>query len=323
MLSSILIFISSIMAIGWSFPFIIAPLIGMQFYIISEHKVTRLLKKLPKYSSLLSNDEADGWIVGWPFIGYIFTKEKDGGKQLELYLFTTKKYFASKIKEISTINNDHESNTNSINIQNKPKIRILDREGTYSWFHYSKRITSDMQCFIARPNQQVIIDNIMEYYNKNRNAVILLHGEKGIGKSMIPILLAKQFTNLDINKKNIEAEDDIVSYCDTFNPTDPGDSFITLYNTSYPTKNTPLIIVFEEVDIIIKKIHNNSIERHKNSPIMIRDKTSWNQFFDRFDRKYYPYTIIMMTTNETPDYINKMDLSYIRDGRVNQIFHVF
>ena len=55
---------------------------------------------------------------------------------------------------------------------------------------------------------------------------------------------------------------------------------------------------------------------------MIHDKTSWNQFFDRFDRKYYPYIIIIMTTNEIPDYINKMDLSYIRDGRVNQIFHV-
>jgi len=163
----------------------------------------------------------------------------------------------------------------------------------------------------------------MEYYKKNRNAVILLHGEKGIGKSMIPILLAKEFANLDVNKKNLDVEpDDIVSFCDTFNPTDPGDNFITLYNTSYPTKNTPLIIVFEEVDIIIKKIHNNNIERHKNSPIMIHDKTSWNQFFDRFDRKYYPYTIIIMTTNEIPDYINKMDLSYIRDGRVNQIFHV-
>jgi hypothetical protein len=305
------------MAIGWSFPFIIAPLIGMQFYIISEHKVTRLLKKIPKYSSLLSNDEADGWIIGWPFIGYIFTKEKDGGKQVELYLFTTKKYFAAKIKEIST--NIEDENTANTIIQNTPKIKILDREGTYSWFRYSKRITSDMQCFTARPNQQLIIDNIMEYYKKNKNGVILLHGEKGIGKSMIPILLAKEFVNLD--NKNTDP-DDIVSYCDTFNPTDPGDSFITLYNTSYPTKNTPLIIVFEEVDIIIKKIHNDNIERHKNSPIMIRDKTSWNQFFDRFDRKYYPYTIIMMTTNETPDYINNMDLSYIRDGRVNQIFHV-
>lgn len=319
------------MAIGWSFPFIIAPLIGMQFYIISEHKVTRLLKKIPKYSSLLSNDEADGWIIGWPFIGYIFTKEKDGGKQIQLYLFTTKKYFAAKIKEISTNvdndnDNDENNNTNSTNMiinQHMPKIKILDREGTYSWFHYSKRITSDMQCFTARPIQQLIINNIIKYYNKNRNAVILLHGEKGIGKSMIPILLAKEFANLDINKKN-QDEDlcDIPSYCDTFNPTDPGDNFITLYNTSYPTKNTPLIIVFEEVDIIIKKIHNNNIERHKNSPIMIHDKTSWNQFFDRFDRKYYPYTIIIMTTNEIPDYINRMDLSYIRDGRVNQIFHV-
>jgi hypothetical protein len=193
------------MAIGWSFPFIIAPLIGMQFYIISEHKVTRLLKKLPKYSSLLSNDEADGWIIGWPFIGYIFTTEKDGGKQIQLYLFTTKKYFAAKIKEIST-NIDNEENNitrnNMIINQNISKIKILDREGTYSWFHYSKRITSEMQSFIARDSQQLIINNIMEYYKKNRNAVILLHGEKGIGKSMIPILLAKEFANLDINKKN-------------------------------------------------------------------------------------------------------------------------
>ena len=69
-------------------------------------------------------------------------------------------------------------------------------------------------------------------------------------------------------------------------------------------------------------IHFNKIKRHRDCPIMIYDKATWNQFFDRFDRGYYPWTIIVMTSNVSPDVINHMDPSFIREGRVNQIFHV-
>jgi hypothetical protein len=87
MFSAIIFCLSVIMGIGWSFPFIIAPLFGLQFYIISEQKMVKFLKKLKNHSSLIKNDEADGWIIGWPFVGYI-----SGSSNYEklLYIFTSK-----------------------------------------------------------------------------------------------------------------------------------------------------------------------------------------------------------------------------------------
>jgi hypothetical protein len=313
MLSNILLIFSSLIAIGWSFPFIIAPLIGLQFYIVSEQKVIKLLKKLPKYSSLTKNDEADGWIVGNPFIGYIFSKSDDKKNDKELYIFTSKKFFETKMKEIDSMDNDDEDG----NGDKKPptNIRIYEREGTFYWFHYSKR-EFDIQYFDPRPEQKTIIDNIIEYYDKNRNCIVILHGEKGMGKSMIPLLLAKTLSN------RITDDDNMVNYCDTYKPTDPGDQFTGLYNSVMPTKHSPLVVVMEEFDTMITMVHHNIIKRHENTPTQIYDKSSWNQFFDRFDRKYFPWVILVMTSNMHPDHINSMDQSYIREGRVNLTFEV-
>ena len=311
MLSTFILIFSTIITIGWSFPFIIAPLIGLQFYIVSEQKVIKLLKKLPKYSSLTKNDEADGWIVGKPFIGYIYSKSDNKGSEKELYIFTSKKFFEAKMKEIDNMNED----TTIVEKTRPTNIRIYEREGNYNWFHYSKR-EFDIQYFDSRPEQKVIIDNIIEYYDKNRNCIVILHGEKGMGKSMIPLLLAKVLSN------RITDDDNMINYCDTYKPTDPGDHFTGLYNHVLPTKHSPLIVVMEEFDTMINMIHNNIIKRHENTPTQIYDKSSWNQFFDRFDRKYFPWVILVMTSNMQPDYINSMDSSYIREGRVNLTFEV-
>ena len=74
--------------------------------------------------------------------------------------------------------------------------------------------------------------------NNRPHLSIILWGKPGTGKSMIPILLAKKLK---------------ASLCDTFNPTEPGDSLSRLYNTVCPTSDNPLIIVLEEYDIYIKK----------------------------------------------------------------------
>jgi hypothetical protein len=146
---------------------------------------------------------------------------------------------------------------------------------------------------------------------------VILHGDIGIGKSFIPLLLAKTLSN----RENQE-DKDLINFCDTFKPTEPGSNFTQLYNSVNPSKEMPLIVVFEEFDIMIQHIHYNKIVQHKNSTTLIYDKSSWNQFFDRFDRKYYPWTLLIMTSNSSPDVINNLDLAYIREGRVNQIFHV-
>ena len=86
-----------------------------------------------------------------------------------------------------------------------------------------------------------------------------------------------------------------------------------------PTKESPLIVVLEEFDIIISKIHFGTITPHKSLPSNIYDKTSWNQFFDRFDRRYYPWVILVLTSNVKPEVIDR----YVKSQKSQVIISTF
>jgi hypothetical protein len=109
---------------------------------------------------------------------------------------------------------------------------------------------------------------------------------------------------------------------DTFNPTQPGDKFNTIYIKSSPKKDKPLIVILEEADILLSNIHSNSIEIHRDIPIQITNKIQWNMFFDRFDRQLYPHVIFIMTSNKSISYFEELDSSYMRTGRVNCKFEL-
>ena len=70
------------------------------------------------------------------------------------------------------------------------------------------------------------------------------------------------------------------SICDTFNPTDPGDLFSTFYSKVNPSIDKPIIVLMDEIDVLLKKIHNESLIKHKKVPIRVDDKCTWNSFCD-------------------------------------------
>lgn len=307
---------STIVVIAWSIPFLIAPLLGLRFYILSDSKVLKLVKRLPKHSSIIHNDDPEGWLVGWPFIGYLEnSKGNYGEEKSRLFLLTTVTYYATKMKEINSIEGN-DASADSTTERKTCEIVLYDREGCYAGIYFTRRIL-DVQPFVARPNQSTIIEKIMEYYEAHRNAVVVLHGEKGVGKSMIPILLTKALA-----QRSSSSDDTKIGFCDTHKPTDPGDHFHNLYQRADPSRQNPLVVVFEEFDGLIHGVHHQTIKRHDDVTTSIYDKSTWNQFFDRFDRGYFPWSLLIMTTNQHPDSIHKMDESYLRKGRVNLIFEV-
>jgi hypothetical protein len=57
-------------------------------------------------------------------------------------------------------------------------------------------------------------------------------------------------------------------------------------------------------------------------PIIVPDKSGWNNMLDTIQRGMYPNLILIMTSNRGPEFINSLDPSYIRKGRVDLTFEM-
>ncbi len=179
-------------------------------------------------------------------------------------------------------------------------IEYYYRTGNYSYFYYNKR---DLYIYYDyNKNQKSIAKDITEYYSVYNKACVYLYGKVGVGKTYLAYLLCKELNG---------------TLCDTFNPTSPGDYLQDLYSYTQPSKEKPLILLLDEVDITLTSIHNDKVYKHKNVPVQIHDKVTWNNFLDKIGMGIYPNIILILSSNKPISDINNMDTSYLRNGRVN------
>jgi len=184
------------------------------------------------------------------------------------------------------------------------KITIWGRIGSYQnpWFRKREKPVEE----VARGQQEAVIDTIVEHYKKKRHSVVYIHGPPGTGKSMVASLLAEKLNG---------------NLCNTLKPWQPNDTIDILHSEVEPTKNKPLILVFDEVDSALIKIHDG-IPHHSKIPTMVSDKTGWNHMLDEIQRGMYPNFILLMTSNRNPEFIKGLDPSYMREGRVDLTFEM-
>ena len=107
--------------------------------------------------------------------------------------------------------------------------------------------------------------------------------------------------------------------CDTYNPYQPSSNFNEVYSMLKVNPQKPVILVFDEVDVLLEKIHQKMFEDHKKFSREIFDKTSWNNFMDKIDYGLFPYVILIMNSNKKKAHIDSLDKSYLRAGRINII----
>jgi ATPase family associated with various cellular activities (AAA) len=292
--------------IPWAAMLIILKPLGLRLYYLKKRdECTRIQKRLQNNCSHTTDGgKGYGYSIGYWYVASISINEGECGENYSVLLFATESSYKALTKDIDTLSNIDDSSLLGQQKQLK-KIGVYERTGSYAnpWFRRRERDAN----YEPTETQSVIIEQIKENQKKKRHSVIYLHGPPSTGKSMIGVLLANEFGS---------------SFCNTLKPWQPGDSLGILHTEIEPTPTKPLIIVFDEIDSVLIKIHKDNIAPHKNISTAVSDKPGWNHMLDEIQRGMYPDMILILTSNRDPDYINGLDPSYLREGRVDMKFHL-
>jgi hypothetical protein len=287
--------------IPWQLIFLILNIFGIRCYNLrNKEECQRIQKRIgERFSSTTDGGKGEGYALGYWYILYASMNKSDHGDNYSVWLIATLSSYieltADKFVVDDSILTEDDKPT-------KTNLKVYSREGSF-YNNYFKNRTIEIATIEPYENQEKIMNEIKNYYEGHDNAVAYIHGPPGTGKSLISILLANSYKS---------------SYCNTLKPWQPGDTISNLYAEVEPTKDQPLILVFDEFDTALLKIHAG-IEQHKNLPLQVQDKTGWNQMLDEIQLGMYPNMILIMTSNKSPEFIQALDPSYIRKGRVNVI----
>ena len=299
--------------IPWAVVFIFTRKYGIRYYTIhNRDECRRVQRRIKDHSSHTSdNDKGYGYAFGKWYLSYV---SLDHHGEFEVWILATEASFKELTRDLNDdVDDDTAANaivypkeiTGDLVKVPKKKIDILDRRGSYDNLWYRKRTIRNIG-IKPHPEQRIILDRIKGVYEQKQRGVFYIHGAPCTGKSMIGLLLAEEYS---------------ACYSNSYTPWEPGDILTSVIDEAEPTKERPLISAFEEVDGALIRIHEG-IERHKNIPTAITDKSSWNRFLDNFDRGLYPFVILLMTSNKSFDFVNKLDSSYLRKGRVDEVFEM-
>ena len=289
--------------IPWTFIFLLTQIFGIRLYYIKKsEECTRIQNRIKVSSHTTDGGKSYGYSYGYWYILHLTGNEDDN---ISVYMISTADSFKALTEEVKEDDKSLlEQGWKPPEITDESKINIHERYGSFgnAWFRKRSREAKDLPI----GQQGTIVDNIVQDYMKRRHTVAFIHGPPGTGKSMVGILVANRFSS---------------SFCNTLKPWQPGDTIGSLLSEVEPTAQKPLVIVFDEIDLTLIKIHQG-IPPHKTVPTLVADKSGWNNMFDAIQRGFYPNIIVIITSNKGPEFINSLDPSYIRKGRVDLTFEM-
>jgi len=298
-------------AVPWTAAFILARRYKFRIYTLNKpEECKRVQRRVQDFSShTTDNGKGYGWAFGrW----YIIHMELDRDGYVNVWMIASEYSYNELTKDLDDDEEEEGEETAIIpppppvDTKNTKKLHIYDRRGNYESFYYRKRSIKSLG-FAPKPEQTTIMDEIKTVYQQKGRGVFFIYGPPNTGKSIIGLLLAEYYGG---------------NYSNTFTPWQPGNVLTDLTDEIELVREKPLIVAFDEVDIALLRIHEGTVPDHKNVPTLIQDKTGWNRFLDNFQRGLFPYLILLMTSNRSPEFISSLDPSYLRKGRVDGIFEL-
>ena len=287
---------------------------GYNYYIIRKNdEKTRAFAKILQattYNSItllqFNNVYPSGYFINRHCIGCYEYSGHDSSVDSTIHIIATSKFIKTNFHTETHKVSFSEINPEKKNEEAKPMeaktLALLSRVGSYlNLFYYRMRI--DVEGLDPIGDQLNVVDRICERFSEKRRCCVFIHGVGGAGKSTVGLLVACRLNG---------------TYCHTFNPTEPGDTLQNILRDSEPSDDNPTIIVLEEANVIIRAIHDGTIQKHKNITTCVYNKSTYNSFLD--DLIMYRNVIVIMTSNENKDTIDALDPCYLRKGRVNEYF---
>jgi hypothetical protein len=305
----VLLFGGSLFSFAWKYicylPNIIAAMFGIYWCHINDNETSDNARKHLFGLSMERTYRGSalypsGLIVGKWFIAYVDESITNGCIRVCSITILARESFIVKICK------KPESEMDTDVSELVRKVNSYVRSGPYHNLWYQDFVYNTER--IANNEQAAIIASIRKIYKKKKHATILLHGPPRTGKTQIAVLLS-----VDLNG----------SFCNTFNPSEPGDTLSNLFRVMAPKSSNPLVILFDEVDSIIKKIHDptgmiSPVNNGINCPIQVHDKRTLNMFLDNME--LYHHVILIMTTNKSKKELDDIDSSHFGIGRVDGVY---
>lgn len=309
------IIISSVQYIARLFKIPICVFLRINSYTITRLNAKKIMKQV-KYAESWRDDTPHGLICGKWFIG--ISNYDRYQNDTDVNIICTNKFYNDVVRHSDDEddyinNNDATINSTDIPNENMSIDTVVKKISYYAKYVYlSDTIEYRMRKIMCpklpvKPHQLTAIKQIIKIYEENQHCVALLYGAIGTMKSRTAEYLCQYM----LNEMNYEG----VSLVNEFNPFDKMNYFEMVYQDINPTKNCPLVIVLEEIDVNLTKIHNAAETTLEN--VQIKDKMSWNLFLDKFDRCMYKNVILLMTSNKPIDYFDSLDPAYMRTGRID------
>jgi hypothetical protein len=242
---------------------------------------------------LNGKDVYTGVYLHWTFVAFVDRRENVNET---ISIFTTQSHYKQLIEETEAV-----ASVAPVFKEDCTQITVYIRKGTYKCFYYN-HIRLNVAHISPLGGQAHVVDSIVDIYKQKGRATIFLHGVSSAGKSTVGYLVAKAFNG---------------KFCHSFNPSEPGDHLTTLI-TDADLDSTVLVVVLEEVDVMIKNIHEGDVHHNLDVPTLVYNKPTWTNFLD--DMFFYKNVILIMTSNTPKTEIDDLDEAYLRPGRIHASF---